>query len=98
MAAEGGAFDIEVEGGRGGGEVDEGVDEVGDCAGGVDDVAIPDFAEGDLLEGFDCSGYAGVLIVGFLDGCELVGRRICGTVSLISRVKVMANSPTITGP
>lgn len=98
MAAEGDAFDIEVEGGRGGGEVDEGVDEVGDCAGGVDNVSVPDFAEGNLLEGFDCSGYAGVFIVGFLDGCELVGCRVCGTVSLISRDMKTANSPTITGP
>lgn len=98
MAAEGDAFDVEVEGRRGGGEVDEGVYEIGDRAGGIDDVAIPDFAEGDLLECFDCSGYAGVFVVGFFDGSELVRRRVCGMVSLISRDTVTANSPTITGP
>lgn len=98
MAAEGDAFDVEVEGGRGGGEADEGVDEVGDGAGGVDDVAVPDFAEGDLLECFDCSGYAGVFVVGFLDGREFVGRRVCVTVSYISRDLVTVNPPTITGP
>lgn len=55
VTAEGDAFDVEVERGRRGGEVDEGGDEIGDGTGGVDDVSVPNFSEGDLLEGFDGS-------------------------------------------
>ena len=98
MAAEIDALDIQVERGWGGREVDERVDEIGDGTGSVHDVSVSYFSEGDLLECFDCSGDVGVFLVGFLDGSDLVGRRVCVPVSYISRDMVTAYSPTITGP